>query len=62
MIYLNKSAVKKLCKEYDRQASSDFLLSLDKYLEQIVIGACRTWNGGHKRLVPELLTKKKGIK
>jgi len=61
-MYLNKSAVKTLCKEYNRQASAEFMVALDKYVEQTVINACRLWNGKHARLVPEMLGLTKKVK
>lgn len=62
MRYIKVKAVKQYAKEHKRQASKLFLHSLDVLIEQALNLACSQFNGHRKRLTPDLLPKKRGVK
>ncbi len=57
MRYIKAKAVKDWAKEHRKQVSKDFLESLDRLVEKILISSIQTL-GHHRRLTPELLPKK----
>lgn len=48
--YLKAATVRKLIKSHGKRVSSDFLASLDRYVEAKVADACKEHNGGKKTL------------
>ncbi len=50
MKYLNVSNIKKLAKEQNKRVGKDFLNSLDVFIYEKILKACRVHNGGKKTL------------
>lgn len=48
--YVNVSAIKKLAKENGKRTGSSFIEALDRFIEEHVIRAARTHDGGKKTL------------
>jgi hypothetical protein len=48
--YIKTSAIKKLAKGKGKRVSTEFLLSLDEYINQKIGNACEEHNGGKKTL------------
>lgn len=48
--YIKASAIKKLAKEKGKRVSTEFLLSLDEYINGKIATACDEHNGGKKTL------------
>jgi hypothetical protein len=48
--YIKASAIKKLAKAKGKRVSSEFLLSLDEYINAKIATACEEHNGGKKTL------------
>ena len=48
--YIKASAIKKLAKVKGKRVSTEFLLSLDEYINQKIANACEEHNGGKKTL------------
>ena len=48
--YIKASAIKKLAKQKGKRVSSEFLLSLDEYINTKIATACEEHNGGKKTL------------
>lgn len=48
--YIKASAIKKLVKAKGKRVSTEFLLSLDEYINNKIASACEEHNGGKKTL------------
>jgi hypothetical protein len=50
LVYLNTKSVKNLIKQQGKQSTPEFLIALDKKLEQQILEITKKFNGHHKRL------------
>ena len=46
--------IKKLAKEYGKRVGKDYLISLDKFVNELVIRSCKQFNG-HKKTLDDVV-------